>query len=181
MKRKLSIGVCILISLALVVFGLIFGTIRGYNEERAQVTQRLDKLEDVLGYMAGDGHNLCVVAGRHLQDDEDVKRLSIAAGKLGNAQNTLKEREKGMNELSDAARAVSEKLGKSASFLQSKRDVEYLKTILNDLDEMSNSQNIENYNAAVDNYNESLKDPVGGFLASILGIKRMEHFGGEQQ
>lgn len=37
MKRNLPTGACVLIALALVAFGLIYGTLTGYGEERAQV------------------------------------------------------------------------------------------------------------------------------------------------
>lgn len=79
MKLKLPIGVCVLISLALVVFGLIFGTVSGFADERRQVTALLEGengLMDVLSYRGADGLNLCVVARRHLpQADEDVTAL----------------------------------------------------------------------------------------------------------
>lgn len=37
MKRNLPTGACVLIALALVAFGLIYGTLSGYGDERAQV------------------------------------------------------------------------------------------------------------------------------------------------
>lgn len=184
MKRKLSIGVCILISLALVAFGLLFGTVRGYNAEREQVDKLLsgeNGLSAVLDYMGADGLNLSVVANRHLdKDDADVSKLQAVANALRSEGAALKDRQKAADELSKAAKAVSDKLGASASFLGSQRDVKYLTAILSDLDQLSQSPVIQSYNTAVHNYNESLKDPVGGFFASILGIKQAQPYGGEQ-
>ena len=34
MKRNLPTGACVLIALALVAFGLIYGTLTGYGDER---------------------------------------------------------------------------------------------------------------------------------------------------
>lgn len=36
MKRNLPTGACVLIALALVAFGLIYGTLSGYGDERAR-------------------------------------------------------------------------------------------------------------------------------------------------
>lgn len=183
MKRNLSIGVCILISLALVVFGLLFGTVRGYNEERVQVTQLKEGengLDDVLGYMGADGLNLCVVANRHLTGDADVAKVSAAANKLRDSAATLTDKQQAAEDLQKAAKAVSDKLIASAGFQQSARDVKYVTAILGDLDQLSQSSVISSYNEAVKNYNESLKDPVGGFIASVLGIRQAEVYGGEQ-
>ena len=70
MKRNLPTGACVLIALALVAFGLIYGTLTGYGEERAQVEALWsgeNGLSDVLSYRGADGLNLCVVARRHLR------------------------------------------------------------------------------------------------------------------
>ena len=86
MKRNLPTGACVLIALALVAFGLIYGTLTGYGEERAQVEALWsgeNGLSDVLSYRGADGLNLCVVARRHLpQDDPDVLALEESAGAL---------------------------------------------------------------------------------------------------
>ena len=65
MKRNLPTGACVLIALALVAFGLIYGTLTGYGEERAQVEALWsgeNGLSDVLSYRGADGLNLCVAA-----------------------------------------------------------------------------------------------------------------------
>ena len=89
MKRNLPTGVCVLIALALVAFGLIYGTLTGYGDERAQVEALWsgeNGLSDVLCYRGADGLNLCVVARRHLpQNDPDVLALEQSAGALRSA------------------------------------------------------------------------------------------------
>ena len=92
MKPKLSIGVCVLISLALVVFGLLFGTMSGYADDRRQVTALLEGnngLLDVLSYRGADGLNLCVVARRHLSGDAVVAALETAANYLRSGRGGL--------------------------------------------------------------------------------------------
>ena len=86
MKPKLSIGVSILISLALVVFGVLYGNVSGYAGERAQVAALLSGTGGVgaaLQYRASDGLNLCVVAERHIPGDPGVAALREAALALG--------------------------------------------------------------------------------------------------
>ena len=53
MKFKLPMGVCIVIAVALVLFGLGYGTFSGFREDRQQVTQLLsgeNGLLDALSY-----------------------------------------------------------------------------------------------------------------------------------
>ena len=73
MKFKLPMGVCVLIAIVLVLFGLGYGTFSGFREDRQQVTQLLsgeNGLLDALSYQGADGLNLCVVARRHLPQDD---------------------------------------------------------------------------------------------------------------
>ena len=53
MKFKLPMGVCVLIAIVLVLFGLGYGTFSGFREDRQQVTQLLsgeNGLLDALSY-----------------------------------------------------------------------------------------------------------------------------------
>ena len=55
MKFKLPMGVCVLIAIVLVLFGLGYGTFSGFREDRQQVTQLLsgeNGLLDALSYQA---------------------------------------------------------------------------------------------------------------------------------
>ena len=84
MKIKLPTGLCVLMALALVVFGVFYGTFTGFRSDRAEVEELLENgLETVLEYRGADGMNLCVVARRHLpKDDPDVLALEAAARTL---------------------------------------------------------------------------------------------------
>ena len=67
MKKSVPIGVCMISSRAVVLFGGGFGTVKGFGDDKEQVTKLLsgeNGLMDVLSYRGADGHNLCVVAGR---------------------------------------------------------------------------------------------------------------------
>ena len=90
MKFKLPMGVCVLIAIVLVLFGLGYGTFSGFREDRQQVTQLLsgeNGLLDALSYQGADGLNLCVVADRHLPGNankEWMERAKTDAGVKGN-------------------------------------------------------------------------------------------------
>ena len=47
MKPKLTLGVSILIALVLVAFGLVYGNVSGYADERAHVTALLEGDDDI--------------------------------------------------------------------------------------------------------------------------------------
>ncbi len=175
MKWKLPIWLCVVISLALVIFGLVFGTVRGFRDEQAQVTACLESengLLDVLSYRGADGLNLCVVAKRHLAaDDEDVAALETAARGLQSAQTGLQEKKESDAQLESAAARVSRKLKASESFQQSQRDQKYLDMLLSDMQNLSGSAAADAYNQAAESFNELLGAPVTGKLAELLGVK----------
>ena len=178
MKRNLPTGACVLIALALVAFGLIYGTLSGYGDERAQVEALWsgeNGLSDVLSYRGADGLNLCVVARRHLpQDDPDcagpgskapvrfVPREDIAAKKA--ADSALE---------ADFA-AVARKLESSASFQASERDQRYLSMLEADLSSLGASQAVSTYNRAASAFNDLLAAPLTGSLARLLGVAPCE-------
>ena len=56
MKRNLPTGACVLIALALVAFGLIYGTLTGYGEERAQVEALLSGENGLSDVQIGRAH-----------------------------------------------------------------------------------------------------------------------------
>ena len=113
MKFKLPMGVCIVIAVALVLFGLGYGTFSGFREDRQQVTQLLsgeNGLLDALSYQGADGLNLCVVAERHLSGNEDVEALRAVSRKLNAGDETLEEQKKDTEELSVLFARVLEQL-----------------------------------------------------------------------
>lgn len=178
MKPKLSIGVSILISLALVLFGLIFGTLSGFNDDRKQVTALLSGesgLLDVLHYRGADGLNLAVVAGRHLDSqDGDLLALQAAAQALREPQGLLAEKKQEDGRLSAATRRVAAKLRESASFQASPRDSAYLDMLMADLEGLAASPVIAAYNQAATEFNRQLGTKTGGALARLLGMQPCE-------
>ena len=177
MKPKLSIGVCVLISLALVLFGLLFGTVRGFGDDRKHVTALLSGeggLMDVLNYRGADGQNLCVVARRHIAGDPDVEALETAAKNLraGNASLSVKKQED--QRLTAAVTLVADRLNATESFRESNRDKAYLDMLTTDLDQLGRSAVIETYNEAARDFNAQLDQPVSGALARLLGVKPCE-------
>ena len=177
MKPKISIGVCILIALALVFFGLIYGTVNGFSDDRAQVNALLNGeggLKNVLGYRAADGLNLCVVARRHLMGDADVAVLEASAQKLRDAGTSLSAKKQEDARLSAAAARVAGKLRETPGFLQSERDMAYLEMLMTDMEQLSKSAVVGIYNEAAKDFNRQLDAPVSGELAKALGVKPCE-------
>lgn len=175
MKTKLPIWLCLVISLALVIFGLVFGTVRGFHDEKAQVTACLESengLLDVLGYRGADGLNLSVVAKRHLAaGDEDLAALEAASRVLQSSQTSLEEKKAADVRLETAAAAVSRKLKSSDSFQQSQRDQKYLDMLTGDMSNLSGSAAAETYNQAAQSFNDQLNTPVIGVFARWMGVK----------
>ncbi len=177
MKPKLSIGVCVLISLALVVFGLLFGTMSGYADDRRQVTALLEGdngLLDVLSYRGADGLNLCVVARRHLSGDADVAALETAANNLRSGRGGLEAKKREDAKLNEAVGAVAAKLKQTQSFQESERDRKYLDMLTADMQNLSKSAMVTTYNEAAVDFNSQLETPVIGALAKLLGVKPCE-------
>lgn len=174
MKFKLPMGICILIALALVVFGLAFGTVRGYNDDRQRVTSLLEGengLLDVLSYRGADGLNLYVVAGRHLsEDDADMLALKAAAKKLCTEGEALSVKKEEDERLTAAVAAVSRKLSASESFQASERDQKYLDMLTTDLKNLTASEVVGTYNQAASDFNAQLDTPVIGMIARLLGV-----------
>lgn len=172
---KIKQGMSVMIALALVAFGLLFGTWSGYREDRAQVTELLSMengLMAVMDYRAADGLNLCVVARRHLDAaDQDLIALETAARELQQAGDPgIRNRaDKAMGE---AAAAVTRKLNESASFQASERDQRYLAMLSADLSKLAGSAAVSTYNEAAADFNKQLEAPVFGVLARLLGIEK---------
>lgn len=174
MKWKLPVWLCVVISLALVAFGLVFGTLRGFRDEQAQVLACLESengLLDVLSYRGADGLNLCVVARRHLTGDADVTALETAARCLQSSTSTLMEKKAADEALEQVAASVAQKLKASDSFQQSQRDPKYLDMLLGDMQSLSGSAAAQTYNQAAQNFNNLLSAPVTGSFAALLGVE----------
>ncbi|MEG0268890.1 MAG: hypothetical protein RSD76_00460 [Clostridia bacterium] len=177
MKPRLSIGVCVLISLALVIFGLLFGTAKGYEDDRAQAVVLLEGengLLDALSYRAADGLNLCVVAKRHMAGDADVAALETVAKRLQDGRGLLAQKKQADGELKAAMEAVVTKLQANQSFQNSERDQKYVNMLSTDFGNLSKSMPAEAYNAEAMNFNAQLQTPLIGDFAKLLGVKPCE-------
>lgn len=177
MKRTLPAGACVLIALALVAFGLLYGTLTGYGDERAQVEALWsgdNGLSDVLSYRGADGLNLCVVARRHLpRNDADVLALEQSADTLRSAGDITAKKEAD-TALESAFEAVARKLESSATFQASERDQRYLSMLEADLNSLGASQAVSTYNRAASDFNDLLAAPLTGTLARLLGVSPCE-------
>lgn len=179
MKPKLSIGVSILISLVLVIFGLLYGNVSGYAGERAQVAALLSGENGVgaaLAYRASDGLNLCVVADRHIPGDPGVAALKSAAMAMrgvgqGPTPSLLKEKDQA---LAAAFAATAQTLQQSESLAASARDTRYLAMLTDDFAQYGQSAIYAAYNKAATEYNQKLQMPVLGDVARFFGVKPCE-------
>ena len=178
MKPRLSLGVCILISLALVIFGLFYGTACGFQEDRVQVEAILsgdEGLLNVLYFRGADGLNLCVVARRHLgKEDATISTLETAAKALRSPSNTLPEKKRQDDQLSADVTVLSKKLSETPSFVQSARDKAYLDMLLTDMYQLSQSPLLDAYNEAAKGFNRQLHAPLSGTIARFLRVKPCE-------
>ena len=173
MKFNLPTWLCVVIALALVAFGLLFGTWSGYQEDRADVTALLETengLMDVLEYRAADGLNLCVVARRHL-NAADPALLALEQSARALQQSTdLAVRRTEDAKLTASVADVAEKLRASQSFTLSQRDQKYLDMLTADLSNLKGSTAVTVYNTAAQAFNQKLEGSLFGRLASVLGV-----------
>ena len=179
MKPKLTIGLSILISLLLLAFGLVYGSVSGYADERAHVNALLEGdsgLLTVINYRASDALNLCVVADRHIAGDADVAALRAAAKALRETEPSLAAEKIKDDALTAAFGAVAAKLQASQSFAQSARDRQYLEMLSADFAQYAQNAIYATYNKAAADYNQKLTAPVMGDLARFFGIKPCELF-----
>lgn len=177
MKPKLTIGLSILICLVLLAFGLVYGNVGGYNDDRNQVNALLNGdsgLVTVLNYRASDGLNLCVVADRHLSADSDVAALRVAANAVRQTSAPLSAVKANDTALENAFATVAAKLRASQSFLASARDKQYLDMLTTDFQNYGASPMFNTYNAAAATFNKKLTTPVLGDVARFFGVKAVE-------
>lgn len=175
MKPKLTIGAALLISLALVIFGLVYGSVNGYADDRAHVEALLEGdngLTTVLGYRASDGLNLCVVADRHLTGDADAAALRAAAETIHKGGLGLQALKTEDENLAAAFAAVAGKL--NAAVDSNDRDRQYLAMLAADFNQYGGNEIYAAYNKAASDFNAKLKAPVLGNIAGFFGVKPCE-------
>jgi hypothetical protein len=177
MKPKLSVWWALLICAVLVVFGLVYGNVSGYADERARVNALLEGdggLMTVLNYRACDGLNLCVVADRHLAGDTDVEALRNAANAQLTQELSVQAARVRDEALADVFSRVSDKLMADAGFAASARDVQYRQMIAADFEACGQSDIFAAYNKAAEAFNRQLSVPALGDTARFFGVKPCE-------
>lgn len=174
MKKRLPVGVGALIALALVAYGIFYGTWAGYREERQTVMELFaaeNGLRDVLHYRAADGLNLCVVARRHLgAENEAVQALEAAARALQSAE----EPEAcilGDESMNPLIRTLIGELTETDSYQASERDRRYLDMLIADLNSLSAGAAATGCSEAARQFNSRLETPLLGDLAAWLGVE----------
>ena len=173
MKPRLSTWLALLISFVLVAFGLVYGDVSGYADERAQVNALLEGdngLLTVAGYRAADGLNLCVVAERHLTGDTDVSALRATARALLADEANPAAVKKLDDALSDAFRTVAAKLSATPGFAADTRDAQYLSMLADDFSLYGRHEIYQTYNDAATAFNQKLSAPVLGDVARLFGV-----------
>ncbi len=179
MKPKLTVGISILISLALLAFGLVYGSVSGYADERAHVAALLggdNGITSALGYRASDGLNLCVVAERHIAGEPAVATLRQAALALRAQGLTAPALREADAALEAAFTAVAASLRANPSFTASARDPKYLDMLAADFAEYAQSPIFQAYNEAANAFNQKLQTPVLGDLARFFGVTPCERY-----
>jgi len=177
MKSRFPIWLSVLISLLLLAFGLIYGNVSGYTDERTHADALLtgdSGLLTVVGYRASDALNLCVVAERHLAGDADVAALRTDAEALRKSGLSPAAVKSGDAALAEAFGTVAAKLKADAGFTQSTRDPQYLEMLTADFEEYGQSAIYDTYNKAAAEFNEKLSTPVLGDVARFFGVKPCE-------
>ncbi|MCE5342115.1 MAG: hypothetical protein LLF96_00810 [Eubacteriales bacterium] len=177
MKPKLSIWLALLISFILVVFGLVYGDVSGYADERAQVSALLDGdsgLMTVVGYRASDGLNLCVVAERHLTGDTEVAALRETAENLRADGQSLRAVKAEEDALTAAFHSVIAKLNAIPNVAQSGRDAQYLAMLTADFEQYGRHEIYAAYNKAATAFNQKLNTPALGNVARFFGVAPCE-------
>lgn len=158
----------------LVLFGLAFGigAYRGFTAEGDQVASALDSLSAVMDTRAEMGHNLLVVARRHLpENDECVKAVKEDVQQLDARANPLSKAEPNRR-LSADAKALMDALAQLDSVKADQRDYGYVTGLLpQGFAQSAKWADAEKYNQAVEEFNKRLESGPNGWVARLLGIK----------
>ena len=175
--KRLPIGVCVVISIALVLVGLGFGTVRGFREDSARVEETLTEaggLRNILYYRGADGLNLLAVAARHLPADDtlcaELRGYALTLTDETAELSALREADGALKSCFDR---VCERVEETDTILQSTRDEQYLLMLKADAEKwgVEAANAAERYDLAAAAFNDSLNAPVSGFLAKLLGVR----------
>lgn len=172
--KKLSAGMSILITVVLILCGLCLGTVRGFQKERAAVTDLLKEesgLADVLMYRGADGLNLYTVARRHISGAEELETLRSISAVLAAPGGTLTEKQEMDGKLDGSVSAVITLLESTESYQASQRDQSYVTMLRNDMNSLAGQSFYTEYSVAAGEFNTRLESTLMGKIAGILGVK----------
>ena len=173
MKGILSTVLCILLSLALVVFAVGSGAVRGWNGERTKALDTLRQSTDMavlLENRAMEAANLAVVAARHLNADHpDLLTLQNASGILKDAKAEAADIAEADAALTQAAVNLSHLLPELPSVQADQRDQVYISTLTRTLAETTSAAKV--FDEAVNDFNRRLAASPTGQLAMFLGVE----------
>ena len=178
--KRIPIGVAVIFAVLLILFGVVFGTVRGLTDERKKVESLLTRdggLYDLLFDRGADGVNLCKVARRHLiQNDESILSLERYAEILMSEETELEEKKQANDMLEPAFETVRDKVSATQTCMASQRDRNYLEMLHKDLLAISAAEAVQAYNRAAESFNDQLKKPFSGYLAGLFQIKACKLF-----
>lgn len=174
---KLRAGAALILMICMLAFSLGFGAYRGWSEERARVEETYAGLENMLHTRVESAYNLLTVAGRHLnQEDELLSRVAQERDALeGNAP--LSQKARANEGLTRDAGALLERLAALDSVQKDDRDRMYVESYLPQMLAQSEERTAgANYNTAAAEFNRRLGDSLSGRVASLLGVPKAEEF-----
>lgn len=173
MKGILSTVACVLLALALAVFAVGNGALRGWTDEREQALHTLQGNSDMaalLSTRAMDAANLAVVAARHLSADHpDLLALRKAYAVLTDEASSAAQAAQADAALTLAAANLGQSLPELPSVQADTRDQVYISTLTRALAEGTNAADA--YRAAVEDFNRRLNASLTGKLAMLLGVE----------
>lgn len=180
MKRPFSTAFLILLSAVLVIFGIFYGARQGWQAEANRIDALFSKdggLQTMLVYRANDAANLEKVALRHIDaSDETLSALKKSRDAAVNENASLHDRFIANGQLDTVAKAVEGILLGTLSFTQSQRDTEYVSVILRDMQMLSSSGAVDEYNAAARDFNNRINSSLSGLAARLLLIRPAQIF-----
>ena len=177
MNGKIRAAMAFLAMLVLFCAAVAVGAWRGFSGDREQVAQALSSFSSVLRSRVEMGHNLLVVALRHLSgEDPLVKAVQADLAELSGNSPLLQKAKVNDRFALDAA-ALLEALEKDASLLADARDLGYVTGLLpRGLEQSAKWADAGQYNKAAQEFNRRLTGQLNGRLAMLLGVREAELF-----
>lgn len=172
MKISLSKILFTLLCALLLITALCTGAVRGWSAERNEILSSLTgegEMRQQLEYRGMDAANLCVVASRHLpEDDADLVALRQASQTLLSGSTDVHVLLAADEQITVIALRFAESLPQLPSVQASGRDKTYIATLTSSLGRKSSLNH--SYTLMVEDYNDRLSSSPTGWLARLLGV-----------